>query len=54
MHPNDSTINDYVDNALGPGDHARVEQHLHNVPGESIPVPSPEMKDLVSPKENAF
>ena len=28
MHPNDSTINDYVDNALGPGDRARVEQHL--------------------------
>ena len=28
MHPNDSTINDYVDSALGPGDRATVEQHL--------------------------
>ena len=28
MHPNDTTLNDYVDGALGPGDRAGVDQHL--------------------------
>lgn len=37
-----------------PGKAARVEKNLHNIAGESIPVPGPEMIDLVSPEENAF
>jgi len=28
MHPDEVTINDYADNALGPGERARIERHL--------------------------
>src|SRR4051812_40019728 len=28
MHPNDTALNDYVDDALGPIERTKVEQHL--------------------------
>jgi len=36
---------------IRPAKTARVEQHFLNVPSEHIPVPDPEMEDLVSPRK---
>ena len=39
---------------IRPGKTARVEQHFPNVSSEGIPVPDPEMEDLVPSEEETF
>src|SRR5438132_12838526 len=39
---------------IRPGKSARVQEHFPNVPGEDIPVPDPEMVELVPPEEETF
>src|SRR6267143_3500516 len=45
---------DSVPFEVRPGKRPRVEQHLPNVLGEGIPVPDPEMEQLVPAEEEAF
>src|SRR5580698_3242726 len=39
---------------IRPGEGSRVEQHLPNVFGKRVPVPDPEMVELVPAKKQAF
>src|SRR5713226_2722131 len=39
---------------IRPGKSARVEEYFPNVPCQGIPVPDPEMAELVPPEEEAF
>src|SRR2546428_11631311 len=39
---------------IRPGKSAWVQKHFTNVPGEGVPVPDPEMVELVPPEEQAL